>query len=902
MIKGKEKRLLTAGILFLMVVACIIKLDPGEFLQRMVEGVYPQRIIEREELFENTWAMSGYEIEGDSLRSVDRTNWLYLEFKQYGIRNAKLLNVNVESISQEGTMKVYYVDSYLELLAEISEGQNRVYLAYNTEGIEGLRLDLASIDGVDITIRDIEINNTADLTHYIQSWILKILAVAVYILAGCLVYSYMKEKGESYIAAIDKKHWLDRKDIDVCIFLLIPIAVFMAAALGIAAAGYILAILLLGSLGYIHRNYENHTGQSRWLHYGIGVIFAIVLAKAITMVESGTRLLTDNSVELTVENIFIAVLTAIIWTEMLGFRSRRMKEMTRLWEKAIFLYAVLETTVRFFSQGMEWGDGLRFIRYHLLDEVFMANIILILCLVTLLWALAGRGLATVLLLLLYSVLLIGNVIKLKYQGTVLKPVDIFVVSDMWAIAGQYVNIYLLFLLFLVCVGAGAVLIIRFRKKVVGYLWPEISKALILVLPLCIFFVSQVNGNCFYDLGINKKIQWMEETDIEQAQGIGYYTYYSLTRLSEVQMEEPQDYGSNIGEILGLEQQPAAQENDMKPNIVLIMAESLFDISKVDGIEVDEAITENIHKYQVADVISPRFGGGTAAVEFEALTGLSNVFFLNDMIAYSSYFKLGETVNSIVSEFNENGYYTVACHPNSGSFYNREVAYADMGFQDFVDVAGFEYTSETILNGNILRDSEFFNEIRKQLEEGEGPQFIFGITMEAHSPYEGRFDTTSVSVESDVLAEDEMEALTNYVQTVSDINDEIGKMVEFIDSFEEPTIFYLWGDHLPALDALEKVGYTEDESNKYTVPMIAFSNYTDVEIGEPVITPNQIATQILKDSGISYHSYFDYIYGLREEYPVIQSYFLSEDDIESDLIQKYYMIEYDIMFGNSYLLE
>lgn len=115
----------------------------------------------------------------------------------------------------------------------------------------------------------------------------------------------------------------------------------------------------------------------------------------------------------------------------------------------------------------------------------------------------------------------------------------------------------------------------------------------------------------------------------------------------------------------------------------------------------------------------------------------------------------------------------------------------------------------------------------------------------------------------------------------------------------PTVVYVWGDHLPALGMFNN--YLGDAKFKYTVPMIAFSNYTDVEVGCEDISPNQISTQIIKDTGIEHSTYFDYVYSLRKDYPVLQGEWIGDvsDNVE---IQRYSYIQYDLLFGKRYLLE
>ena len=67
-----------------------------------------------------------------------------------------------------------------------------------------------------------------------------------------------------------------------------------------------------------------------------------------------------------------------------------------------------------------------------------------------------------------------------------------------------------------------------------------------------------------------------------------------------------------------------------------------------------------------------------------------------------------------------------------------------------------------------------------------------------------------------------------------------------------------------------------------------------------ITPNQLSVQMLYEAGIEHDSYFDYIYSLRKDFPVITKEFFNYDDYEK--IKDYNLLEYDLTYGKKYILE
>ena len=239
------------------------------------------------------------------------------------------------------------------------------------------------------------------------------------------------------------------------------------------------------------------------------------------------------------------------------------------------------------------------------------------------------------------------------------------------------------------------------------------------------------------------------------------------------------------------------------------------------------------------------------------------------------------------------------HPNTASYYNRDVVYEKMEFDEFLSKTDFVYTDEDFLLDGRLNDAQFFENIKLQLDADDGPQFIFGVTFGGHSPYNTKYTSTDIEAYSDSASPSEIEDAKNYAQTVSDLDVALADFYDYVMQSDKPTLVYVWGDHLPSLE-LYNNRYIRDIEFKYTVPMIAFSNFEDINIGEDYISPSQIATQIIKDSGIKHRKYFDYIYSLRDKYPVLQKEWTQS--VDEDDLSLYIDIEYDLIFGSRYLLK
>ena len=71
---------------------------------------------------------------------------------------------------------------------------------------------------------------------------------------------------------------------------------------------------------------------------------------------------------------------------------------------------------------------------------------------------------------------------------------------------------------------------------------------------------------------------------------------------------------------------AGKDAEQTPNIIYVMNESFWDVSRLEGIQFDRDLTPNLKRLGEEGasgyVYSPSFGGGTCDVEFEVLTGFS----------------------------------------------------------------------------------------------------------------------------------------------------------------------------------------------------------------------------------------------------------------------------------------
>ena len=452
-----------------------------------------------------------------------------------------------------------------------------------------------------------------------------------------------------------------------------------------------------------------------------------------------------------------------------------------------------------------------------------------------------------------------------------------------------------------------------KKQKIAIFIPQIALILICAhfLNLHTLEIRNLSGK-----GTFIKVENLETSIDFTDQAYNYRTNgFILATISNLQtktQKQPEGYSKEAVQKIVQKYQKIAEENnknrkklsDEKVNVVYVMSESfidpklgkhLYDYGNKEPIPY----TQEIKKSQSSGwAASSEYGGGTANVEFEALTGLSN-FFLNS-IPYTSIVPANKDTPSIVKNFNENGYKTIAMHPYNRNMYRREVVYLNLGFQEYKSADGFKSNSK-IDNSKYISDESAFNEVLAELKNSQKPEFIHLVTMQNHMPYEeNAYSEHNFSVNAKNGANPEnAKTVQAYLEGISRSDKAMKNFISEIKKLNEKTIVVFWGDHWPGIygEMFEK------ELNKNDIrrtPLFVYSNFEKEK--QDLGTSSLIYNQILALNAFNLKfSPFQYLLSdLREKYPTLTKQFVKANE-KSDILKDFEMIEYDILSGNKYSL-
>lgn len=375
--------------------------------------------------------------------------------------------------------------------------------------------------------------------------------------------------------------------------------------------------------------------------------------------------------------------------------------------------------------------------------------------------------------------------------------------------------------------------------------------------------------------------------------------------------EPKNYSQNeikkIFEKVPVE--ATVKKQEIKPNIIVIMSESLWDATKIPNIKLSPDPLANIRKDIKGTIISPTYGGGTANVEFEFLTGLSNYLFQDNSYPYTDLVR--KKMPSLFSVFEDNGYPTSVIHPYSQQFYNRKNVYKCFGLDKFTSL---DQMSGCENAGPFVSDKSFVNEILKQFNTTDKPQFIFGISMQNHDLYEpNRFKNEEIKIDGNLEKRDK-DTLQSYIEGVNLTDKSYLELKEELKKHsDKPTIVVMFGDHLPFLNdnysVYEKGGFVpsregnwsqKDEINMHSTPLAMWSNFDmkiedKGELGLPAL-----ASEVLRMANIEPKYQFRFTSELEKKYPYLVKKINPQTAENEEIIKEYSLVQYDLLFGKQYV--
>lgn len=410
------------------------------------------------------------------------------------------------------------------------------------------------------------------------------------------------------------------------------------------------------------------------------------------------------------------------------------------------------------------------------------------------------------------------------------------------------------------------------------------------------------------------------------------------------MDKPEDYSQNTMQELAAKYADIAgtmnqtrEYNLSDSTVILLLSESFSDPTRVHGVTYSEDPMPFIRqlKEQTTSglMLSPGYGGGTANIEYQALTGLNVATYDASLsIAYQQLVPKQQwtpTFNQLWDDENGNSN-SVAFHSFNRNMYFRDVNYKKFGFAKFYAADGDDQmTNLTPLDSAwYASDHSTYANVLDYVQDTTDNQFIQVVTMQNHMPYNdwyrnNQFQTTNTSQD---LSDSERISIDTYAKGVNITDQETADFLAQLDAINRPITVIFYGDHLPGI-------YSTASSNPDNTTVLhetdyfiwsnsaSPSNATKLDVSNTGYTSsNYFMAQAAEHMNTKVSPYLAFLTQMHDALPAMSlsssgaleqeaTYLDSEGEIiptnelsdeATQLLHDYQLIQYDLTAGKNYL--
>ena len=394
------------------------------------------------------------------------------------------------------------------------------------------------------------------------------------------------------------------------------------------------------------------------------------------------------------------------------------------------------------------------------------------------------------------------------------------------------------------------------------------------------------------------INWLGNTSNARYKGLAYVWMNQLT--TEV-IQKPEGYSKErlakiqekyrkLAEVINKERNGYLSDQ----TVIYILSESFSDPRKISTVEVTQNPIPNIENimqtHTSGQMQSDGYGGGTANMEFQTLTGLPFYNISQTVsVLYTEVFPKIHDVPSI-----SNVYATedkIAIHLAGKSNYSRDIVYSRLDFKDFIttNTKGVKYRNE----GISPSDESTYDIVIENLSPQKG-QFFSVMTMQNHSPWlEANPDTLDAKGQG--FTSEENSKLTFYSRLLYQTDAATQAFLEKLSKIDKKITVVFYGDHLPGL--YPESAFKDYPEGQYQTDYFIWSNFDAPKMDYPLVNSSDFSAMVFEQTNSKVSPYYALLTEVLKKASVDKKALEGEAlEIADDLK----MVEYDLISGKGYL--
>lgn len=205
-----------------------------------------------------------------------------------------------------------------------------------------------------------------------------------------------------------------------------------------------------------------------------------------------------------------------------------------------------------------------------------------------------------------------------------------------------------------------------------------------------------------------------------------------------------------------------------------------------------------------------------------------------------------TAESVSYNLKGIGYTAHAIHNNTGTFYDRNQVFSQLGFDTFTPIEYMNNIERTPTNW--AKDFVLTSQIKETLESTPNQDFIYTISVQGH----GSYPTENILEEQlfDITLPEGLESLyyplLYYSHQIHEMDQFIAELIDYLDSIDEDTVLVMYGDHLPGF---QLTADNLENGDLFQTPYVMWSNF-DMDIENKTVEAYQLYSYVLGRLGIN----------------------------------------------------
>lgn len=328
-------------------------------------------------------------------------------------------------------------------------------------------------------------------------------------------------------------------------------------------------------------------------------------------------------------------------------------------------------------------------------------------------------------------------------------------------------------------------------------------------------------------------------------------------------------------------------------IVYVLSESFADPSRIEGVNLSRnpipKIQEIKTKVTSGLMQSDGYGGGTANMEFQTLTGLP-FYNINPTVSvlYSEVAPKMRRLISVSDSFNNKE----VIHFESPINYSRNVIYNRLKFNKFIsidDKKNYDLGYQEV----HISDESTYKAVLKEMDAKKN-QFFSVITIQNHSPFIAG-EPSDLTATGRGFSDDENTKLTNYSRLLTFTDTATQSFLESLSKIDKKITVVFYGDHLPGL--YPESAFKNNPESQYQTDYFIWSNFDAPKLNYPLVNSSDFSAMVFEQTNSKVSPYYALLTEVLKKASVDKKALEGEaQEIAEDLK----MVEYDLISGKGYL--